>query len=126
MQITTTLRHCDLDPEVRLFAENRLGRLRRYAGDILEAHLIVTAEKYRHTAEITLRLRHHELVGREHSTDPRMAIDRAADALEEQLRRLKGRRVDRKREARATARVVNGRPVGAAEAPGEDALESED
>ena len=111
MQITTTARHCELDPEVRLFAEQRLGRFGRYAGDILEAHLVVTAEKYRHTAEITLRLRQQELMGREESDDPRMAIDRAADALEEQLRRRKDRRVDRKREARATTRVVDGRPA---------------
>ncbi len=111
MQITTTARHCDLDPEVRLHAEQRLGRLNRYAADILEAHLIVTAEKYRHTAEITLRLRQNELVGRQVSDDPRLAIDGATDALEEQLRRRKDRLVDRKRESRGTARVVDGRAV---------------
>jgi putative sigma-54 modulation protein len=118
MQITTTARHCDLDPEVRLFAEQRLGRFSRYAGDILEAHLVVTAEKYRHTAEITVRLRQQELMGREESDDPRMAIDRAADALEEQLRRRKDRLVDRKREARATTRMVDGR-APAADSPDE-------
>jgi putative sigma-54 modulation protein len=108
MQITTTARHCDLDPELRLFVEQRLARFQRYAGDILEAHLVVSAEKYRHTAEITVRMRQNQLVGREEATDPRMAIDRAADALEEQLRRHKEKRVDRKHEGRGQARVVNG------------------
>jgi putative sigma-54 modulation protein len=108
MQITTTARRCDLDPELRLFVEQRLNRFQRYAGDILEAHLVVSAEKYRHTAEITVRLRQNQVVGREEATDPRMAIDRAADALEEQLRRLKERRVDRKHEGRSHARTVNG------------------
>lgn len=108
MQITTTARHCELDTELRTFAEQRLGRFQRYASDILEAHLVVTAEKYRHAAEITVRLRQNQVVGREEATDPRMAIDRAADALEEQLRRLKEKRVDRKHEARGSTRVVNG------------------
>ena len=96
MQISTTVRHCELDPEDRLHAHQRLEKLQRYARDLHEAHLIVSAEKYRHTAEITLKLKHHEMVSREESTGARMAIDRATDALEEQLRRLKERRIDRK------------------------------
>lgn len=119
MQITTTARHCELDQELRTFAEQRLGRFQRYANDILEAHLVVTAEKYRHAAEITVRLRQNQMVGREEATDPHMAIDRAADALEEQLRRLKGKRVDRKLEARGSTRVLNGN--AGPSAPGDEA-----
>jgi putative sigma-54 modulation protein len=96
MHINTTARHCELDPEDRLHAHQRIERLSRYARDLHEAHLVVSAEKYRHTAEITIRLKHRELVSCEESNDVRMAIDRAVDALEEQLRRLKERRVDRK------------------------------
>ncbi len=87
MQISTTARHCELDPEDRLFAQQRLEKLSRYVRDAREAHLTVTAEKYRHTAEILLKLKHREIVSREQSTEPRMAIGLAADRLEEQLRR---------------------------------------
>jgi putative sigma-54 modulation protein len=111
MQIHTTARHCELDPEVRLFAQQRLEKLGRFARDIQEARLIVTAERYRHSAEITLRLNHHELVSREESTEMRVAIDLAADRLEQQLRRFKERRVDRKREARGGERAP-GAPAG--------------
>ena len=96
MHISTTARHCELDPEIRLFAEQRLGKLGRFARDIREAHLILTTEKYRHTAEITLKLSHHDMVSRVQSTDVRAAVDRAADRLERQLRRLKDKRVGRK------------------------------
>ena len=109
MLINTTARHCDLDPEDRLHAHQRLEKLQRYARDLHEAHLIVSAEKYRHTAEITLKLKHHEIVSREESTGARLAIDRAADVIEEQLRRLKERRIDRKQRV--------GEPPAA---PGED------
>jgi len=116
MLINTTVRHCELDPEDRLHAHQRLEKLGRFARDLLEAHLIVSAEKYRHTAEITLKLKHREMVSREQSTDARIAIDRAADRLEEQLRRLKERRIDRKQ------RATNGHAAGSAEPPPEEDL----
>lgn len=100
MQISTTARHCDLDPQTRQHATRRLEKMERFARDIHEAHLVVTAEKFRHVAEITLRLNSHELVSRESSNEALVAIDLAADRLEHQLRRLKEKRVDRKRGAR--------------------------
>ena len=123
MQINTTARHCDLEPEVRLFAKERLEKFERFARDIMEAHLVVTAEGYRHSAEITLKLKGREMVSREESTEPRAAIDLAADRLEKQLRRLKERRVTRKR----SARPLNGKDGGLApEASEGSALETEE
>jgi len=119
MHINTTARHCELDPEDRLHAHQRLEKLQRFAHDIHEAHLVVTAEKYRHTAEITIKLKHREMVSREEATELRMAIDRAADRIEEQLRRLKERRIDRKQ------RPANGRAAAGAEA-GEDETGAEE
>jgi putative sigma-54 modulation protein len=103
MRIHVTVRHCELDPEDRLFTEQRLEKLGRFVRDIQEAHVTVTAEKYRHTAEITLRLRGQEIVGREQANGARTAVDRAADRLEEQIRRLKDKRLERRRGDRARA-----------------------
>ncbi len=103
MQISTTARHCELAPDLRALALERLERCTRFANDLHDARLIVTAEKFRHTAEVTVRLNHHEMVSREEAPEMRVAIDRAIDALEEQLRRFKERRVDRKRDGRGLA-----------------------
>ena len=100
MQISTTARHCEIAPELRAFAHDRLERCTRFAQDLHDARLIVTAEKFRHTAEVTVRLNHHEMVSREEATEMRAAIDLAIDSLEEQLRRFKDKRVDRKRDGR--------------------------
>jgi putative sigma-54 modulation protein len=118
MQINTTARHFELDPEDRRFAELRLEKLQRFVRDAREVHLVVTAEKYRHTAEITLHLKHRDLVSREESTAARLAIELAADRLERQLVRLKERRVDRKH------RPANG-PSEPAAADGADELAEE-
>ncbi len=96
MQISTTARHCELDAQVREFALQRLTKLERFARDIQEAHLVVTVEKFRHSAEITLRIKHHEMVSREEADSSKVAIDQAAHRLEQQLRRLKDKRTAHK------------------------------
>jgi ribosome hibernation promoting factor len=96
MQISITARHCELDTQVREFAHQRLAKLERFARDIQEAHLVVTAEKFRFAAEVTLRLKHHEMVSREEADSSKVAIDQAAHGLEQQLRRLKDRRTEHK------------------------------
>lgn len=101
MQISTTGRHCEIHPELRALAVERIERCSRFASDLHDARLIVTAEKFRHTAEVHLRLNHHELVSKEEAAEMKVAIDLAIDGLEEQLRRVKDRRLDRKREGAA-------------------------
>jgi ribosomal subunit interface protein len=119
MNISTTARHCELDPEVRIFVQQRLERLLRYfrdPRDLMEAHVVVAAEKYRHSVEITLKLRRGEVVGREQADDPRAAIELAAERLEHQIRRIKERRLDRKRGGRAREVAL----PAADESPSED------
>jgi putative sigma-54 modulation protein len=112
MQISITARHCELDPEIRLGAEQRLRKLDRFARDLREAHLVITVEKFRHTAEITARLNQHELVSREASDEPRIAIEQAADRLEQQLRRLKERRIDHRQRADGARSTAPGAGTG--------------
>lgn len=114
MNITTTQRHCELSAEDRLFAQQRLEKLSRFTRDIMEMHLIVTAEKYRYSAEITLKLKRRELVSREEADDARTAIDLTTERLEHQIRRIKEKRLDRKRGDRT--RIADGAaPPGAVE-----------
>jgi putative sigma-54 modulation protein len=98
MKITTTARHCELVPEDRQFVQQRLERLLRYfrdPRDLMEAHVVVGVEKYRHSAEITLKLRRGEVVSREEANDSRAAIELASERLEQRILRLKERRLSR-------------------------------
>ena len=103
MRIHWTMRHCELDPEDRLLAEQRLEKLSRFARDIQEAHVIVSQEKYRYLAEIALRLRGREVTSREEADGARTALELVADRIEQQVRRLKERRLERRRGDRARA-----------------------
>ncbi len=116
MVITTTARHLAVDDAIKQFAEKRLAKLERFAQDIREAHIILSVEKYRHTAEILLRLNRHEMLAREETGDVLASIDRAVDNLERQLRKLKERRAGRvKGETRLAASDLAGGPPAPAD-----------
>lgn len=93
MQIQVTVRHCEIDADVRAFAQTRLEKLTRYDGGIHEVRLIVSQERKLHTAEITLRVHQHDVVITETHADARAAIELAAERLEERVRRSKDKRV---------------------------------
>ncbi len=121
MNVTTTARHCELVPEDRLYVQQRLERLLRYfrdPRDLMEAHVVVGVEKYRHSAEITLKLRHGEVVSREEANDSRAAIELAAERLEQRILRLKERRLSRKRDGHAREIL----PTGSSSEGDEDML----
>jgi ribosomal subunit interface protein len=126
MNLTTTARHCTLDLDDKEFANLRLEKLARFLRaqerERVEFHLVVTAAKNRHEAEITLRVRRHELVSREDGLDVRAAIELAADQLEHQMRRLKERSADRRKGGRE--RVADG--GAATDGIADDAIEWSD
>ena len=112
MQIHTTARHFELDPDDRRHIIERVEKLSKFARDIHEVHVVVTAENYRHVAEITLKLKRRDMVSKEESTEPRVGFDLAADRIETQLRRLKEYRV-----ALHRGRVTNGKEPDVEQVP---------
>jgi putative sigma-54 modulation protein len=122
VQISITARQCEIIPGVRQFAQQRLEKLQKYASDIHSAHVIVRHERAVHVAEITLRVSGNDLVVTQEHAEAGAAIELAADRLEEQLRRLKDRRLDR---AQRPAGDKSGN--GVADQPaGEDVLADEE
>lgn len=96
MEIITTARHFDMTPELRSHLEKRLDRLSRYLGDNEEVHVVLTTEKYRQLAEISLRARGTEIVSRGVSDEMMTSVDKVVDRIERQIQRIAARRRDRK------------------------------
>ena len=113
MQISITARQCDISPGVRTFAQQRLEKLQKYANDIHGIHVIVYKERAMHAAEISLRVNGSELVCTQQHAEAGAAIELAADRLEEQLRRLKDRRLDRAQRAGGDKGAIEGVPAPA-------------
>ncbi len=96
MEIITTARRMKLTPELKEQAEKRIQKLNRYSDQILEAHLVLSEEKYRQIAELTLRAAGTDLVSREETTEMVTSIDRVVDRMERQIKKLNARIKDRK------------------------------
>jgi len=119
VQIHLTARHCELGPDLRTFAQQRLEKLSKYDSRIHEVRLIVSQERKLHIAEITLRAHQTDLVITESHLDARAAIELAADRLEDRVRRGKEKRVKAPRRERRNG-TDGTQPAGAEDGVADD------
>lgn len=91
MQVRVTGRHIEVTPALRTYAEEKINRLERYVDKIVDAHVILSIEKYRHIAEITLHANSITIRGEEESGDMYSSLDLVIDKIERQVRRYKER-----------------------------------
>jgi putative sigma-54 modulation protein len=106
MNIEFTGRQMEIGDDLRAYTHGRLRKFSRLLGDTFEMHVILTAEKHRRLAEITLKFRDHTLVSVEESGDPRASLNSALAKLERQAVRLLERTRTRKRRPAPTSTVV--------------------
>jgi putative sigma-54 modulation protein len=106
MRIDFTGRQVEVSPDLRFYTEERLRKLTRLLHDDFDVHVILTAEKHRRVAEITLKFRDHILVGIEETGDPRCSLNGALDKLERQAVRFLAKRRARKRRPKPTSVVL--------------------
>ncbi len=86
--------------KLRTQAALGLGRIERIVGRTAKAHIILTTEKYRQMAEVTVNTRKHGIVGIAESTVMESALHAALDKAEKQALRHKEKIVGRKRNGR--------------------------
>jgi putative sigma-54 modulation protein len=96
MRLQITTRHYDLPADLKSLTEERLTKLKRFFDQIIDVNLVLSTEKHRHHAEVTLRTVGHDWVGTAEAGDMRTAIDDAVDRIEIQLKKHKDRLTDRK------------------------------
>lgn len=113
MEIHLTARHCELGADLREFTQQRLEKLNKYDEAIQEVRVIVSQERKLHTAEITLRAHHQDVIITESHADARAAIELAADRLEDRVRRRKEKRVSAPRRAGRGNGALPPEPVAA-------------
>jgi putative sigma-54 modulation protein len=96
MQISVTFRHVEPTSALRAYAEEKLGRVRKYLRRPVDAHVILSVSKERHVAEISLKADHVTMFAQEETHDLYSAIDLALDKLEHQAQKLKAKRQSHK------------------------------
>ena len=87
MQISIVGRHLKVTEPIKRYIDERLIKLEKYDRKIVEARAIVTVEKYRHLAEITVLSKNFSVVGKGQSNDIYTSVAAAIDKIEKQLKK---------------------------------------
>ena len=56
MEITVTFRHTEPIESLRTYAEEKINKIKKYLDSPMDAHIVLTVEKFRHQADVTLSL----------------------------------------------------------------------
>jgi putative sigma-54 modulation protein len=98
MQVEYTGRQVTVTPALRALAEEGIERIGKILGRTTGAHVILSAEKYRKTAEVSIKTRRHDILGVSESTSMETALRGALDKAETQAIRCRKKLQAKKRQ----------------------------
>src|SRR5438270_13034160 len=99
MNVEYTGRQYEITPAIRKEVETGLNKIRKILGDKFEAKVVLTVEKHRHKAEITISPRNGPIVSLAEATDMLSAVNEAVDHLQKQALKYKTKWLSKKRKA---------------------------
>ncbi len=97
MNVEYTGRQFEITPAIRKEVETGLNKISKFLGETFKSKVILTAEKSRRIAEITIKRRNNPIVGLAESQDMSAAISEALGHIEKQALKHNGRKRDTKR-----------------------------
>jgi putative sigma-54 modulation protein len=112
MRLELTARHFTLTATLRKLVEQRLARAFRPLNDsVVSAQIVITREKARFHAEVTLHVRgEHFLHGEATGRDAQTALSASIDKIDRQLGKLKSKWTEGKRRAISQAKAASAAP----------------
>ena len=97
VKTSVTFRHMDATDALKNYAQERIQRVTKYSPDPISCHVVMSAEKYLHTVDITLRLHNgFSVAGHESTEDMYSSVDLVIAKIERQIRRYKEKLVNHK------------------------------
>jgi putative sigma-54 modulation protein len=91
MQVNITFRHLEPTEALKSHVRGRVEHVQKYIDRPSEAHAVLHVENLSHHAEITVKAGRFLLRGTARSKDMYASIDEAADKIERQLKKHKGK-----------------------------------
>ena len=96
MNLNVSGHHLAVTPAIRSYVESKLERVARHFDHVIDAHVILTVDKLRQKAEVTLHVRGKDLHCECEEEDLYAAIDLLADKLDRQVLRYKDKLYERR------------------------------
>ena len=106
MQIEFTGRQTSVPDGAKAIVERRLRKLARVLPGITHAHVVLSTDRHRRMAEVTVHSSHLTLAALDENEDLELAVTSVMDKLVKQVQRHVGKRRTRKR--KATRRAAKG------------------
>lgn len=97
MSINFTARNTNITPEIKEYCARRLKSLERVVGQKMTADIILSVEKYRHKAEINVKIRKAHLNTMEETSDMTSSLGLAFDNIEKRVKKEREKLRERKR-----------------------------
>lgn len=97
MIINYTARQTNITPDLKKYCQRRLKSLEKFVGNVREVDIILAKEKYRHKAEINIKVRRSRLNVVEETHDIYNSLNLAFDNLEKRVKKEKGKSRELKR-----------------------------
>ena len=111
MDITVTFRHTEPIESLKVYAEEKVSKIKKYLDSPVEAHIVLTVEKFRHQADVTLSVNGARIKGVEETGDMYSAIDQVMDKIEKQVKRhlskIRSHRSENLKEERSVSEEVD-------------------
>ena len=96
MNLSVSGHHLDVTAAIRTYVHSKLERVSRHFDHVIDAHVILTVDKLRQKAEVTLHVRGKDLHCECEDADLYAAIDLLADKLDRQVLRYKDKLYDKR------------------------------
>ena len=120
MDIMVTFRHTEPIESLKIYAEEKVSKLKKFLDFPLEAHIVLSVEKFRHIADVTVSVNGTRIKAVEETGDMYSAIDKVMDKVEAQVKK----HISKIRDHRAEG-AKNGAPIEAEELGGVKDLSEE-
>ncbi|MDY7035355.1 MAG: ribosome-associated translation inhibitor RaiA [Thermodesulfobacteriota bacterium] len=91
MDITVTFRHMEPIESLKIYAEEKISKIGKYLDFPVEAHIVLTVEKFRHMADVNLSVNGVRIKGVEETGDMYSAIDQVMDKIEKQVKKYRSK-----------------------------------
>lgn len=89
MNVTVMFRHMDSSEALKNYATEKTDRIRKYLTEPIEVHWVLSVEKFRQIANVTVAANGVTIKGEEETADLYSAIDMVMGKIEKQVRRYK-------------------------------------
>lgn len=89
MNVIVNGRHLEITPALRSYAEGKIGKFEKYLSNISEAIVTLSVEKYRHKAEVLLKVNGYLIQAEGTTGEIYSSIDEVVEKLEKQVKKYK-------------------------------------